>query len=82
VQKFGFYNKNTLLLLLQESKSLNFKYKVSQKWRLFKSSKIQDFQFIFQGSVAPIDLSDAGGMNLLDIRTRDWSQQCLDVSLT
>ena len=32
------------------------------------------------GKYAPIDTSDAGGMNLLDLKTMDWSQECLDVS--
>lgn len=33
---------------------------------------------LFLGDFAPIDVSDAGGMNLLDITTRTWSQKCLD----
>ena len=32
------------------------------------------------GKYAPIDASDAGGMNLLDLKTMDWSPVCLDVS--
>jgi len=33
---------------------------------------------IFIGDVAPIDLSDASGMNLLDINKRIWSETCLN----
>lgn len=33
---------------------------------------------LFLGKIAPIDTSDAGGMNLLDIHSLDWSQECLD----
>ncbi|KAG8189581.1 hypothetical protein JTE90_023651 [Oedothorax gibbosus] len=32
---------------------------------------------LFVGKYAPIDLSDASGMNLLDIHTKDWSDICL-----
>ena len=37
---------------------------------------------LFIGDYAPIDLSDGGGMNLLDLEKKDWSDQCLDVSYT
>ena len=30
------------------------------------------------GRYAPIDISDGSGMNLLNIRTREWDQDCLD----
>ncbi|KAK7092530.1 xylulose kinase-like [Littorina saxatilis] len=33
---------------------------------------------LFIGDYAPIDDSDGSGMNLLDIRKRDWSELCLD----
>ncbi|KAI9029198.1 xylulose kinase-like protein [Hyaloraphidium curvatum] len=33
---------------------------------------------LFLQSVAPIDASDAAGMNLMDIRTRTWDPRCLD----
>lgn len=32
---------------------------------------------LFLNEIAPIDLSDGSGMNLLDINTRNWSQICL-----
>ena len=35
---------------------------------------------LFIGDYAPIDESDGSGMNLLDIRRKQWSQKCLDVS--
>lgn len=34
---------------------------------------------LFLGSVAPIDFSDGSGMNLLDIRKKNWSKECLNV---
>ncbi|GMR41930.1 hypothetical protein PMAYCL1PPCAC_12125, partial [Pristionchus mayeri] len=36
---------------------------------------------ILTGTVSPIDLSDACGMNLLDIQSLDWSPLCLSVAL-
>ena len=44
-------------------------------------SSISDGVKYISGKYAPIDASDAGGMNLLDLNTMDWSQKCLDVSL-
>ena len=35
---------------------------------------------LFLGQYAAIDFSDGSGMNLLDINTHQWSQDCLDVS--
>jgi hypothetical protein len=35
---------------------------------------------LFIGDYAPIDMGDAGGMNLLDLEKKDWSDQCLRVS--
>lgn len=35
---------------------------------------------IFLGDYGAIDLSDGSGMNLLDLRTRTWSQACLDAT--
>ena len=33
---------------------------------------------LFLGRYAATDTSDGGGMNLLDLKTLDWSQSCLD----
>ena len=33
---------------------------------------------LFLGKIAQIDISDGGGMNLLDIQSLQWSQECLD----
>ena len=35
---------------------------------------------LFTGDYCPIDDSDGSGMNLMDIRKRTWSQECLNVS--
>lgn len=37
---------------------------------------------LFLGDFAPIDLSDGSGTNLLDIRTKDWSDELLEVCAT
>lgn len=34
---------------------------------------------LFLGAYAPIDWSDGSGMNLLDIKTKQWSDTCLEV---
>ncbi|XP_012286232.1 xylulose kinase isoform X2 [Orussus abietinus] len=34
---------------------------------------------LFLGDFAPIDFSDGSGMNLLNIRTKDWSEELLEV---
>ncbi|KFM74580.1 Xylulose kinase, partial [Stegodyphus mimosarum] len=33
---------------------------------------------LFLGRYAAIDISDGSGMNLLDIRSKDWSDLCLN----
>ena len=35
---------------------------------------------IFVGDYVGIDMADGSGMNLLDLRNRAWSQQCLQVN--
>lgn len=34
---------------------------------------------LFIGDYSPIDNSDGSGMNLLNIRSKDWDDHCLDV---
>ena len=34
---------------------------------------------LFLGDYCPIDDSDGSGMNLMDIRKRSWSHECLNV---
>ena len=36
---------------------------------------------LFTGHIVGIDWADAGGMNLLDITTKSWNQELLDVSI-
>ncbi|XP_029955070.1 xylulose kinase isoform X2 [Salarias fasciatus] len=58
-----------------------------------RASRAEDFQdterislvssfaaSLFLGRYAAIDLSDGSGMNLLDIRTRSWSEICLEAT--
>lgn len=36
---------------------------------------------LFVGDYAPIDYADASGMNMMDLKTKDWSPQILQVRL-
>lgn len=35
---------------------------------------------LFLGDYADVDYADASGMNLMDIKTKDWSDSCIKVS--
>ena len=75
--KFYYSAPNQVVKSLLETLNVN-KYYLFQRISLISSYLAS----LFLGDYASIDYGDGSAMNLLDLKTREWSSKCLEVSNT
>ena len=73
--KFYYSAPNQVVKSLLENLGVN-KYYQFQRISVISSY----FASLFLGDYASIDYGDGSAMNLLDLKTREWSSKCLAVS--